>query len=86
MRNKVKRIIPLTPSSTEIFSFFGLGPKVVRVSHNPPKSLPGGPICRKSNDYYFSPSFCIDFILDINYKLTQHLVEMAGSDGPKGRS
>jgi hypothetical protein len=47
MRNKVKGIIPLTPCSTETLFFLGLGPKVVRISHNPPKSLPEKPIYKK---------------------------------------
>jgi len=48
MKNKVKGIISLTPSSKQILFFLGLGPKVVRVAHDPPQSLPGKPICRKS--------------------------------------
>ena len=75
MRNKVKRIIPLTPCSAESLFFLGLGPKVVRISHNPPKSLPEKPIYKKVHLAVLFPSFHIDFILHINYDLIQYLVE-----------
>jgi hypothetical protein len=86
MKNKARRIIPLTPCSTETLFFLGFGPKVVRISHNPPKGLPEKPIYKKVHLAVLFPFFCIDFILDINYSLIQHLVENAMEQWPGGRS
>jgi hypothetical protein len=57
MKNKVKGIISLTPSSKQILFFLGLGPKAVRVAHNPPQSLPRKPIHKKVHLAVIFPFF-----------------------------